>query len=207
MKKRILKLVKIGLVLGLLSIILLYVYILNAWKLDYTTSDISKLISQIQQAEALPEQFYTLYNVEFEQSLENSIAKQTWRSLISNTYKPSISHFVSRFYYHGTHFQYHRNVSFVKLSLALELEQRTTKRELLNWDMSTIDFLHNQHGIASAACFYFDKTLTALSDKELATLVVMSKNTSLYNPIRRPQLVAQKVEQLLEKTKGVLMDD
>ena len=51
------------------------------------------------------------------------------------------------------------------------------------------DFNHNADGIRSASRIYFGKEPSALKIEESAMLVGMLKNSSLYNPIRRKELV------------------
>ncbi|MEW7281206.1 transglycosylase domain-containing protein [Aquimarina sp. 2201CG1-2-11] len=199
MKKRILKISKILFLLGLIAGIALYTFIINSWKLHLTDTELSEFIEDIKLAEKLPEKFYELYNIEFDRSLENGILKQELKSLMSVTYKPSINLWVSRFYLHSNNKLYYKNMFFTAHSLALKIEKKTTKKENLNWIMSKMDFLNLQNGIKSASIFYFDKEIFELNDKELATLVIISKNPSLYNPLKRSELVNRKVENLMNK--------
>lgn len=73
--------------------------------------------------------------------------------------------------------------------LAVKLERRYTKNEIIAMYLNIYDFTNNADGVQSAARIYFDKTPEALSLEECATLVGMLKNSSLYNPLRRPELV------------------
>ncbi|WP_438423878.1 transglycosylase domain-containing protein [Aquimarina macrocephali] len=199
MKKRILKLSKILFLLGLIASIALYFFIINSWKFHLTESELSEFTEDIKRAEKLPEKFYELYNMEFDGSLENAIVKQEFRSLMSGTNKSSINLWTSRFYLHMNNKKYYKNMFFTAHSLALKTEKKTTKKENLNWIMNEMDFLNLQNGIKSASIFYFGKELFKLNDKELATLVIISKNPSLYNPLRRPELVNRKAESLMNK--------
>ena len=199
MRKRILKLSKILFLLGIIVSIAFYIFIANSWKFHLTESELTEFTEDIKRAEKLPEKFYELYNMEFDGSLENGIIKQEFRSLISGTNKPSINLWSSRFYLHSNNKKYYKNMFFTAHSLALKIENETTKNENLNWVMNKMDFLNSQNGIKSASNFYFDKELSKLNDMELATLVIMSKNPSLYNPMRRPELVNRKVESLMNK--------
>ena len=49
--------------------------------------------------------------------------------------------------------------------------------------------IYNADGLHSAANIYFSKEPSELLVEESAVLVGMLKNSSLYNPIRRPELV------------------
>lgn len=76
--------------------------------------------------------------------------------------------------------------------LSVQLERRYTKNELIAMYLNIYDFGYNADGVQSAARIYFDKTPQELTLEECATLVGMLKNSSLYNPIRRPERVEQR---------------
>ena len=73
--------------------------------------------------------------------------------------------------------------------LSFELESRYTKNEIIAMYLNIYDFGYNADGIKSAAKIYFDKLPINLNLDESAVLVGMLKNSSLYNPIRRPDKV------------------
>ena len=73
--------------------------------------------------------------------------------------------------------------------IAVQLEQRYTKNEILSLYLNKYDFGYQADGVRSAAKIFFNKTPQRLSIEESATLVGMLKNSSLYNPIRRPERV------------------
>ena len=73
--------------------------------------------------------------------------------------------------------------------LSFELESRYTKNEIIAMYLNIYDFGYNADGIKSAAKIYFDKSPINLNLDESAVLVGMLKNSSLYNPIRRPEKV------------------
>lgn len=73
--------------------------------------------------------------------------------------------------------------------IATRLERRYTKEEIITMYFNEYDFLNQAVGIESAAHIYFDKPPSQLSTAEGAMLVGMFKNSSLYNPNRRPDLV------------------
>ena len=73
--------------------------------------------------------------------------------------------------------------------IAVQLERRYTKKEILAMYLNKYDFGYQADGIRSAAKIFFNKKPQQLSIEESATLVGMLKNSSLYNPIRRPERV------------------
>lgn len=73
--------------------------------------------------------------------------------------------------------------------IAVQLERRYAKKEILTMYLNLYDFNYNADGLRSAANIYFSKEPSELLLEESAMLVGMLKNSSLYNPIRRPELV------------------
>jgi penicillin-binding protein 1A len=73
--------------------------------------------------------------------------------------------------------------------IATRLERNYTKEEIIAMYLNIYDFNYNADGIRSAARIYFGKEPTELKTEESAVLVGMLKNSSLYNPIRREELV------------------
>ena len=76
--------------------------------------------------------------------------------------------------------------------LSVQLERRYTKNEIVAMYLNIYDFGYNADGVRSAAKIYFDTTPQALTLEQSATLVGMLKISSLYNPLRRPELVKQR---------------
>ncbi|MBO5699134.1 MAG: transglycosylase domain-containing protein [Bacteroidaceae bacterium] len=69
--------------------------------------------------------------------------------------------------------------------IAIELERRYTKEEILTLYLNYFDFLYNAVGIKTAAQVYFGKLPKDLTIEESATLIGMCKNPSYFNPVRR----------------------
>jgi penicillin-binding protein 1A len=76
--------------------------------------------------------------------------------------------------------------------LAVELEKRYTKDEIITLYYNKFDFIYNAVGIKSAARVYFNKIPSQLTIGESAVLVGMAKNPSLYNPKRFPENAKKK---------------
>lgn len=68
--------------------------------------------------------------------------------------------------------------------IAVKLERYYTKEEILTMYLNKFDFLNNAVGIKTAAFTYFGCEPKDLKIEEVATLVGMCKNPSLYNPVR-----------------------
>lgn len=72
--------------------------------------------------------------------------------------------------------------------IAVRLEKSYTKEEILTMYLNKYDFLNLAVGISSAADIYFQSSLDSLKIEQAAMLIGMAKNSSYYNPIRRPEL-------------------
>lgn len=73
--------------------------------------------------------------------------------------------------------------------ISIRLEKQYTKNEIITMYLNKYDFGYNAVGIRSAARIYFGKEPIDLSLEESAMLVGMLKNSSLFNPIRRSEMV------------------
>ena len=76
--------------------------------------------------------------------------------------------------------------------LSVQLEKRYTKNEIIAMYLNIYDFGYNADGVRSAAKIFFNTTPQELTIEQSAMLVGMLKNSSLYNPIRRPERVLQR---------------
>ncbi|MFT4778948.1 MAG: penicillin-binding protein 1A [Flavobacteriales bacterium] len=100
----------------------------------------------------------------------------------------------------------YQKVSFIERALldkpkewiiATRLEKQYTKEEIVALYLNRYDFLNQAVGIKSAANIYFNKSVDSLSVAESAMLVGMLKNSSLFNPLRRPEMVIKRREVVL----------
>ncbi len=72
-------------------------------------------------------------------------------------------------------------------SIAVALEHKKTKDEILTLYLNRIYYGKGVYGIKAAAEYYFDKPLKDLEIWEIATLTGIPKAPSTYNPIRNPE--------------------
>jgi penicillin-binding protein 1A len=75
---------------------------------------------------------------------------------------------------------------FKEWVIAIKLERRYTKDEILNLYLQTVEFSQNSFGIKSASRTYFNKTPDSLRIEEAAVLIGMLKGSTYYNPKRNP---------------------
>ncbi|WP_163325845.1 transglycosylase domain-containing protein [Draconibacterium mangrovi] len=81
---------------------------------------------------------------------------------------------------------------FKEWVIAVKLERSYTKEEIILMYLNKYDYLNNAVGIRSAADVYFNTQPDSLKLHQAAMLVGMAKNSSLFNPVRRPEIVLQR---------------
>jgi penicillin-binding protein 1A len=81
---------------------------------------------------------------------------------------------------------------FKEWIIAVKLERSYTKDEIILMYLNKYDYLNNAVGIKSAAQVYFSIPPDSLEMHQAAMLVGMAKNSSLYNPVRRPEMVLER---------------
>jgi len=93
--------------------------------------------------------------------------------------------------------------------IAVRLERRYTKQEILTMYLNTVDFgAYNTFGIKSAAHTYFNVTPDKLTPDQAAMLIGMVKGPGYYSPIRHPDRALSRrniILQLMTK-QGFLSD-
>ena len=83
--------------------------------------------------------------------------------------------------------------------ISVRLERQYTKNEIITMYFNKYDFGHNAVGIRSAARIHFGIEPKDLTVEESAMLVGMLINSSLYNPMRRPEMVEQRRNVVLKQ--------
>lgn len=139
------------------------------------------LITEIENATALPGDFYRAYEKEYPGDLERGLIS----SLIHE--KQSLGAQVGHLalYYRTTNREGNRLVYLYHQALTiLEIERKTEPKQRLNWLMQHFDFLYGNIGANEASRFYFDKELGELNSDELHQIVLMIQNPTKYNPKR-----------------------
>ncbi|MCH5284988.1 MAG: penicillin-binding protein [Akkermansiaceae bacterium] len=77
---------------------------------------------------------------------------------------------------------------FVEIFLAIRLEKRYSKKQLLEFYLNRINFGRGYYGIRAAALGYYGKEPADLTVRESASLAALIKNPGNYNPIKNPEL-------------------
>ncbi len=83
--------------------------------------------------------------------------------------------------------------------LALELEKKYSKEELLEYYLNTIYLGRGASGVQAAANTYFGKDIQELTMSEIATIAGVTQNPTKYDPLRQPEESAKRRERVLKK--------
>ena len=83
--------------------------------------------------------------------------------------------------------------------LALEMERRYSKEEILNMYLNTINYGDGCYGIDAAAWNYFQVSAADLSLAQAATVVGIPQSPTAFNPKENPQACLDRRNQVLER--------
>jgi len=86
-----------------------------------------------------------------------------------------------------------------ELIIAVRLEEKFTKEEIIALYLNTVPFNYNAYGIKVAAETYFNKPLHDLNIQESALLVGMLQGTHRFNPVDFPESAKAKRNEVLNK--------
>jgi membrane peptidoglycan carboxypeptidase len=92
-------------------------------------------------------------------------------------------------YLNGTNEGYNKVVDVV---VALKVEQRIGKSQIMADYLSEITTGSNLYGVSAAACVYFHRPLSNLSIGQYALLAGVTQAPSVYDPTVNPDLAAQR---------------
>ena len=85
----------------------------------------------------------------------------------------------------------------IEMHLALRLELRLSKQEILSLWLNRVSYGNRTHGIEAAAQLYFGKSARDLTRAQAAYLVGLPRSPSRYNPFRHPERAEQRHHHVL----------
>ncbi len=85
-----------------------------------------------------------------------------------------------------------------EIFIALKLEERYTKEQILEFYLNNINFANGYYGIGAAAKGYFNKSVGELSLTETAFLCAIPNNPTLYDPINNTKNTARRRNLILK---------
>ena len=94
-----------------------------------------------------------------------------------------------------------------EILLAIEIERKYTKTEILELYLNEVYWGHNAYGIESASTMFFGKPAKDLSIAESAMLVGLLKGPELYSPFKNFALSKQRQRTVLQRMKSLGLID
>ncbi len=85
------------------------------------------------------------------------------------------------------------------ITLALEIEQVYTKKEILEMYLNSVYLAHGNVGVEAAARFYFGKSANQLSLAESATIAGLIQSPENYSPVKHPAQAKARRNVVLQK--------
>ena len=86
----------------------------------------------------------------------------------------------------------------VEIFSALDFEKKYDKWQIIEWYLNLVYFGHGQNGIVAAADYYFGKEIGELNLAEIACIVGITNNPSLYSPYSYPENNKKRQEIILQ---------
>ena len=90
-----------------------------------------------------------------------------------------------------------------EIFLAVELEKQYGKTKILEFYLNNIYFANGYYGIQAASMGYFSKEVNQLSLSQIAFLIAIPNNPTLYDPIKKPDNVLKRRDRIL----GQMLED
>ncbi|WP_297984725.1 transglycosylase domain-containing protein [uncultured Chryseobacterium sp.] len=117
----------------------------------------------------------------------------------------TITQQLAKLLFTGTASQNKVQRAFQKLKewvVAVSLEKRYTKEEIIELYFNKFDFLYNANGIEMASRVYFNKSTKQLTLPEAAMFVAMLENPVKNNPMRNPERAKARRDVVLQQMLG-----
>ncbi len=86
-----------------------------------------------------------------------------------------------------------------EIFIALELEKKYSKIQILEFYLNNIYFANGYYGIEAAAKGYFSKSASELSLGEICFLCAIPNNPTLYNPVKRKENTENRKRRILDQ--------
>ncbi len=83
--------------------------------------------------------------------------------------------------------------------VSAEVERRFSKERILEFYLNSVYFGGGAYGVQTAAEEFFNKDLTEIEIHEAATLAVLVRNPSLYNPRTRPEITLERRDAVIDE--------
>ena len=182
-------------VFGLISIIVTYIFIYNYYKKSVSESELEEIVLTINSADTISSDFIKVYcevnNIDISNSTNNFLFSLPYNMLIGNYSDrcPCLDANYGLFVWN----------SLERISLGIQLDDKIGSKKCLDYYLYNIDFTNNVIGVINASQALYNKEINDLNKIEMIELSMISKNPSLYNKKKRPDLVKARLNELLKR--------
>ncbi len=182
-------------VFGLISIGISYFFIYNYYKNFVSEAELRNIILKINSTEIISSEFIEVYskvnNYDVTYSTNNFLFSLPYNKLIGN-YSEKCPCFDANYglLVYNT---------LERISLGIQLDKKNGSKKCLEYYLNNIEFPNNVIGVNVASRVIYNKDLQELNNVEMIELSMISRNPSLYNKKKRPDLVKTRLNELLKR--------
>ncbi|MBC7861535.1 MAG: transglycosylase domain-containing protein [Bacteroidia bacterium] len=191
MKKVFKKIIIVLFLIGITSWISVDVYIYNCWRKKTSPESLSIVCDKINATKPFPDKIIEAYDRVYPDASEREVSPDILSIIINDSQEKAPSLQIAYRFYHCGRPELN--------SLANQIEKRCSIRKCIECYLTKSDYYNQCVGVSSASEFYFKKNLNDLNEEECLSLIVMSRNPSLYNPLRNPEKLKIKVNEIMKR--------
>lgn len=200
MIKTLLKLIGITAELFLVALILGYITV-RIWlvsRFDEVVEgrDYAAFMEKIESTPRLPDRVFEAYSKVLgydERTSTNLFLARAPAGLLGNSYQYNMP----RCACYDVNYDLVGN-TFDRWTVGLKLDEDVGPRKCLEYYLNNSYFgFGGRNGIRYASTVIFGKDLEELSERELLSMCLLTKNSSLYDPTRHPERVEQEIDRIL----------
>ncbi len=174
----------------LVSFLIVYVQINNKLKILEKEYSLDSSKAFIKEAHHAPKRFYEIY----ERMHPNVFNYNFIGAVLFRKSSCPCSYLRYRFVFKPENIW---NKVLTNIAVISYLENEFTQKQCFDYILFGADFLYQTKGIEEASCYYFNKDLPELKDRDIITLIYMLDNPAYNNPKRFPNRVNLKVDNML----------
>lgn len=156
----------------------------------------SKIPDVVKKAFILTEdrKFYSHHGIDYAAIIRSGLKNIQTNSIVQGA--STITQQLARNIYLTQDVTYERKIT--EMFLAMELEKKYSKEQILEFYINNIYFANGYYGIEAAAQGYFSAPAQELSLSELAFLVAIPNNPSRYDPVTKMEKTLQRRDYILK---------
>lgn len=173
-----------------------YFFIKNSWSKFLTEQEVEQLVEYIETSEDLPHNVTDLFEKIYPGLYENYLNKAFIKSIYSSNQILCPCRLAANNLPIDFTKAYKAVRHYYPATITWKIEEKTTQRKCFDFFLQSFDFTDNIIGVGQAAKIYFDKELEDLTEDEILEIILRTKNSSLYNKRKFPDLFEEELNKL-----------